>query len=277
MSGEYSLLSDFGANWRIDNSDESIFEFANRMADQNQGTGTNVPHFFTTRNTTNYQGYGIHVPTGDLYSAFDPDDPRITYTFTMTGDRFLGDVENQNNFWPASGYSGYHDRKILIPYYRREGYFPWIIPVNTHIMRYADILLLYAEALNENGKAQEALLYLNQIRERARLTPPLDAEREKQVYVPPTDDNTLPDITTTDQTELRNVIWHERRVELAMEGWRRYDLMRQQRFGEVMRAFAGKYNTTKGKNFRDDRDYVLPIPQSEIDNSNGVITQNPNY
>jgi hypothetical protein len=44
-----------------------------------------------------------------------------------------------------------------------------------------------------------------------------------------------------------------------------------------MRAFAEKYNTLKGKNFRDDRDYLLPVPQNEIDYSNGMITQNPNF
>jgi hypothetical protein len=62
-----------------------------------------------------------------------------------------------------------------------------------------------------------------------------------------------------------------------MEGWRREDLVRQKRFGEVMRAFAAKYNTNKGKLFRVDRDYLFPIPQNEIDYSNRTITQNPNY
>jgi hypothetical protein len=62
-----------------------------------------------------------------------------------------------------------------------------------------------------------------------------------------------------------------------MEGWRREDLVREDRYGKVMRAFAEKYNTLKGKNFRDDRDYLLPVPQNEIDYSNGMITQNPNF
>ncbi|MFQ9997364.1 MAG: RagB/SusD family nutrient uptake outer membrane protein, partial [Hoylesella buccalis] len=88
---------------------------------------------------------------------------------------------------------------------------------------------------------------------------------------------TLPNITTTDQSELRRTIWKERRLELAMEGWRRDDLMRQKRFGEVMRAYAAKYNVQKGKNFDDKRDYLLPIPQGEIDKSNNVLRQNPNY
>lgn len=62
-----------------------------------------------------------------------------------------------------------------------------------------------------------------------------------------------------------------------MEGWRRDDLMRQKRFGTVMRAYATKYNTSKGANFRDDRDYLFPIPQGERDKSNNILSQNPGF
>ena len=82
-----------------------------------------------------------------------------------------------------------------------------------------------------------------------------------QAYVPVVTAATLPPVRETRQDALREIIWHERRVELAMEGWRRDDLMRQKRFGEVMRAYAKKYNVQKGSNFKDDRDYLLPIPQ----------------
>lgn len=51
--------------------------------------------------------------------------------------------------------------------------------------------------------------------------------------------------------------------------------MRQKRFGTVMRAYATKYNTSKGANFRDDRDYLFPIPQGERDKSNNILSQNP--
>ena len=88
---------------------------------------------------------------------------------------------------------------------------------------------------------------------------------------------TLPDITETDQERLKEIIWKERRCELAMEGWRRDDLMRQKRFGTVMRAYATKYNTSKGANFRDDRDYLFPIPQGERDKSNNILSQNPGF
>ncbi len=275
-SGAYSLLPQYGDNWNVNNSSESVFEIPEIMtSNKNLALGSNVPHYFTTRNTANYQGYGFGAPTQDLYNEFDPDDPRITYTFTRTGDEYLQDIEAQDN---SGSPDGYYNRKTEVPYYKRTGYDPWMVSYNIRVIRYSDVLLLYAEALNETGNSAQALGYLNQVRKRARLSNPMDPDREKQTYIPKTDPATsLPDVTATNQSTLRLAIWHERRCELSMEGWRRDDLLRQKRFGTVMRAFATKYNTTKGKNFSDSRDYVLPIPQNEIDYSNGVITQNSGF
>ena len=60
---DYTLLSDYGMNWRTEyeNSSESVFEIANKVYDKNIATGTNVPHFFTSRRISGYQGYGFHV------------------------------------------------------------------------------------------------------------------------------------------------------------------------------------------------------------------------
>lgn len=273
---DYQLLADYGMNWRkeYENSSESVFEIANKMYDKTIATGTNVPHFFTTRYGEGYSGYGFHVPTTDLYNAFDADDPRITYVFTQTGDRYVGDEAVQDN---SGSPTGYHDYKMTVPASEKKGFDVWMISYNIRMIRYSDVLLMYAEVLNENGKPADALVYLNEVRQRARNTNPKDPRRDKQVYVPQVTATTLPDITETGKERLREIIWHERRCELAMEGWRRDDLMRQKRFGNVMRSYAIKYKTTKGANFLDDRDYLLPIPQGERDKSNGVLTQNPGY
>ncbi|MBO1362889.1 RagB/SusD family nutrient uptake outer membrane protein [Prevotella sp. A2931] len=273
---DYALLPDYGMNWRkeYENSSESVFELPNKVYDKSIATGTNVPHFFTSRDVPGYQGYGFHVPTTDLFNAFDKDDPRQTYVFTRTGDRYVGDKQAQDNHQSATGF---HDYKMTVPSVDKAGFDVWMISYNIRLIRYADVLLLYAEALNENGKAPEALKYLNQVRQRARNTNPMDPRKDQQAYVPVVTARTLPDITVTNKDELREIIWHERRVELAMEGWRRDDLMRQRRFGEVMKAYAAKYNVQKGRNFNDKRDYLLPIPQGEIDKSNNVLTQNPEY
>ena len=275
---DYALLPDYGLNWTpaYENSSESVFEIPNKMDPNNRtlATGTNVPHYFTSRTDAQYQGYGFHVPTKDLHDAFDVDDPRQTYVFTQTGDHYIGDAFDQDNSQSATGYNDY---KMTVPQVEKEGYDVWMIPYNIRIIRYSDLLLLYAEALNENGKSSEALTYLNMVRRRARNTTPLDPRKDKQTYVPAVTASTLPDITTTNQDELRQIIWHERRVELAMEGWRRDDLMRQKRFGKVMRDYAKKYGVEKGAKFNDSRDYLLPIPQGEIDKSNGILKQNPGY
>ena len=142
---------------------------------------------------------------------------------------------------------------------------------SNHIIRYAEVLLLYAEALNENGKAGEALIWLNKVRERARTTPANDPQRISTVYDLTYTGTLLPDVTTTDKTALRNAIWHEQRVELAMEGHRREYLVRTGRLSQRMAA---------AKNipvFDENKFALLPIPQSEIDLSNGQITQNDGY
>ena len=273
---DYDLLPDYGMNWRpqYENSIESIFELPNKVYDKSIATGTNVPHFFTSRDVPGYQGYGFHVPTTDLFKAYDVDDPRQTYVFTRTGDRYVGDEQAQDNHQSATGF---HDYKMTVPRAEKQGTNVWMISYNIRLIRYSDVLLLYAEALNEMNKPVEAQKYLNKVRKRARETNPLDPRKDMQAYVPATTSSTLPDITTTNKDELRKIIWHERRVELAMEGWRRDDLMRQHRFGEVMRAYANKYNVQKGRNFDDERDYLLPIPQGERDKSNNILTQNPKY
>lgn len=111
---DYSLLPDYGYNWRqeYENSSESVFEIANKMYNKDVSTGTNVPHYFTSRRISGYQGYGFHVPSQDLFDDFDPDDPRITYVFTQTGDRYEGDTEDQDN---SESPTGYHDYKMTVP------------------------------------------------------------------------------------------------------------------------------------------------------------------
>ena len=109
-----------------------------------------------------------------------------------------------------------------------------------------------AEAANEKGLPTEALEYLEQVRAHARGTLT----------------DVLPKVTTTNQSELRDAIRHERRVELGLEPDRFYDLVRWGIAKEVLQA--------AGKNYQD-KNALLPLPQTEIDKSNGVLVQNPNY
>jgi hypothetical protein len=125
---------------------------------------------------------------------------------------------------------------------------------NVRILRYADVVLMYAEAANELGQTDEALEKLEWVRGRARNG----------------DATILPKITERNQDKLRQIIHHERRVELAMEHQRFFDIVRWGIAGSVLHA-AGV------SNFNSSRDKLLPIPQPQIDLSKGVLKQNPGY
>lgn len=173
-------------------------------------------------------------------------------------------------------------RKLYIPYKKRPS--KWsqdFIPLNIRLLRYADILLLYAEACNETGNDSEAQWALNQVRNRVGR------------------DN----VTSTGNT-LKQAIRTERRLELALEYNRLYDIRRWEsiknpghkviaeilgpngsfvkRNTNVLTADPYEYAATKepsdkGISFDESRDLLFPIPLYEIEHSNGSITQNPGW
>ncbi|MNL03600.1 SusD family protein [compost metagenome] len=129
--------------------------------------------------------------------------------------------------------------------------------MNVRILRYADVVLMYAEAANEVGgtdNISKAVAALNTVRKRARGT----------------STTILPDVVTTDQAIARTAIRQERRIELAMEHDRFFDIVRWGISGEAMAA-AGKTA------FSASRDNLLPIPLVQIDLSKNVLTQNFGY
>ena len=121
---------------------------------------------------------------------------------------------------------------------------------NYPVFRYADILLMYAEALNQNGKTSEACTYLNMTRRRG--------------FGYQTTETTPVDLHTTDKATFALMVEQERRVELAFENHRWFDLIRTGRAVEVM----------KGKGFSlNETNLTCPIPQKQID-VNPDLTQN---
>ena len=171
-----------------------------------------------------------------------------------------------------SSFSGYQSKKDYVPFaYRTDDSWEDDLPRNQIVLRWANILLYMAEGCNELGKTGEALSYLKQVRDRARNSGD--------------DPSVLPEVTTTNKNELREAILHERRVELALEYDRYFDLARTGRLSEVMRAYYQKYGDDatrheKGKNVQDFHSH-LPIPKVAIEASyyKGVYTleQNPGY
>ena len=185
-------------------------------------------------------GWGFVAPSADFINAFEPNDPRLGLTVDVAGQnvyKFLGELNGNNK-----GNDDAASNKIYI--------------------RWADVMLWKAEALNETGKYPEAIALINKVRERARLSPNASGA------LPPA--GTLPDrnVASTDKNQIKDWLIHERRVELGFES---------QRFNDLKRwGLAKSFLTGLGKNFQD-KNYLYPIPQGEIDKSGGSITQNQGY
>ena len=248
-SGEYDLMEDYGQIFTAEgeNGVESVFEVQN-AAFEPSITGSQYNEVQGVRGTPNL-GWGFNRPSDNLVQAYEPGDPRSQATILYPGEVLPdgSDIVQDN---PNIVNERYNQKAWVPDHAGGNGNGPG----NIRLLRYADILLMTAEVLNENGNAAQSLIYLNQIRARAR------GNRT----------NVLPDITETNQNQLRNRIWQERRVELAMEQQRWFDLLRQGRVSEVMKA-VGKTNFQEGKN------ELFPIPQTEIDLSAGSLAQNPGY
>ncbi len=249
-SGQYSLAPNYARIWTKEgeNGPESIFEV--------QATPSLIggwSQFNQVQGIRPSRGWGFNRPSDDLVRAYEPGDPRREATVL-----YVGEVVPDGSYVVADNPEMFNERynqKAWVPDSERAtGAGSDQGGGNIRILRYADVLLMVAEALNELGQSDQALLYVNMIRDRARGTLP------PQILRP---------ITATAQSELRDLIWKERRVELGMEQHRWFDLLRTDRAASVMQAH--------GKNFVPGKHELLPIPQSQIDLSAGTVTQNPGY
>ncbi len=296
LSGEYSLEPEFQNLFQIQKTDygvESVFEVPHistntGWGDENEGTV--IPVFCRSRNAG---GWGFNCPTLDLLNEFEAGDPRLVHTILFDGDIFEGEVQF-NQYSP----SHLHSRKVFLTPSERVGFDASDAPFNLKTIRYAEVLLIHAEAACENGELQEAQLSLNQIRRRARGSSAIDKKvsfknvNKYQVLKNQYEnydflnynyweannnrENLLPDVTTNDQQTLRMAIRHERRVELAMENKRFYDIIRWGEPETHFHQFAAKWKTGKGAQFRKNINEIFPIPQDELD-LNPRMSQNPGY
>ncbi|WP_449397704.1 RagB/SusD family nutrient uptake outer membrane protein [Chryseobacterium wanjuense] len=186
-------------------------------------------------------GWGFFTPSPALENAFEPGDIRKELTILRNGETTPeGDVINAN---PTSVNT--YSQKAYVPQSQQNTACDQGSVQNIRVLRFAEVLLINAEAANELGNTATAILNLNKVRLRAQLG----------------------GTTATTQAALRTAIWHERRVELAMEGDRFVDLVRTGQAATVLVP----YGFTPGKN------ELFPIPFVEINQSNGVLTQNPGY
>ncbi len=233
-SNVYALLSNYNSLWdgSNENSAESIFEiqYIGGSNEANWGPQLWLPPSLTGDNWRKF-----NTPAKDLLAAFEAmnDEARKDASILMEGGLPWRDPDYTTGVLP-------------FPFkQRRAGGFS--SPNNFILLRLADIVLLAAEANAELNDLNAAKAQLNRVRRRVG----------------------LPEITTNDQNTLKATIQDERRLELAFEGHRWFDLKRTGKAVAVMNALNRGYEVTEGK-------LLLPIPQSELDR-NPRLDQNPGY
>lgn len=235
-SGEYSLMPTYIDVFKSENhnSKESVFEFQAVAATENS-IAQGIQQYSQTQGAragSNSWGWGFNTPSDDLLAAFNSENDTIrrnaTIIFrngTLWDGRAIGNTEN-----PMYNYKAYTTNS------------PGASQNDKSIiyMRYSEILLIKAEAANELGQIADALSSVNQVRNRAKLS----------------------NLTVTDQTALRKAIWNERRLELAMEHDRWFDLIRTRQAATIMLA--------QGKPF-SEKNWLFPIPNNQLVQTPSII------
>lgn len=297
LSNEYDLETNYADNWLLENENgvESVFEIQymeDPSSDYGEGNGFSRGTFTQILTRSRSQdpmfgsnaGWGFNKPTHNLYDEYEEGDPRRDVTI-----------------WDATGHMTNESEEIYCgtPYCSRK--YAWYTtdadgnvtgantlahasrgPLNYKLIRYADVLLMYAEACVGAGGAgkcgKTAIQALNEVRQRARANA--------------ADPDALPDYPgysiKVNGQEIAEPTWeqairHERRVELAMEGHRWFDICRWGGFdGQGVKAHMDAYAATESQEARDEMaDFVagkhelFPIPEEE--RMLNPMEQNPGY
>ena len=261
-------------------------------------------------------GYGFNNPTQDFVDAFEVGDERKDASIVFDGESIPGTfsgVPHDFNGGSWNPETGYLCQKYLIPDNER----PTTVDCNSNLdyifLRFSDILLMHAEACMElynsdpswdmlTEEADPFLLgarkSISLVRKRAGLNSHGDYLIESIGSVDVDGNNTINNLDTLkvfcyyprakiinnyketnllQHEELRAVVYHERRVEFGLEHERFYDLVRWGDAGIVFQNFNDNGNDYGKNNFVVGCNELLPIPGDDVNNSGGLITQNPCY
>jgi starch-binding outer membrane protein, SusD/RagB family len=260
QSDEYSLIENYANIFTsgTENNAESVFEIQYMNASggnwgkNNANEGTFTPVFQRARGK--FAGYGFNIPTQNFVDEFFVEgfeDPRLKSTVFRVGDA-MGDrgiftIDNTGGFpyeyYPKKNFTNLSEDAPFGDPNPNGG-------SNDRVIRYADVLLMHAEAAARNGNTVAAQNSLNAVRARARGG----------------NNSILLDVTSSGDA-LVNAILHERRVELGLEGHRFFDLVRTGKAAAALGPLG--YNDAVHK--------VFPIPQSQIQATGGAIIQNDGY
>ena len=254
-SGNYALASDYNTMFLKENENNSETIFDVEYSDQ-EGGSYGCLICLEGNLTVGYQGirqydgpsYGdgnsYNLPTQDLFNSFENYDPRREATCLNIDDFIANNSVGTTYGIGAGGHTGFYNHKYMKSRDEMLNGIPdndLTSGVNYRVIRYADILLMAAEALNQSGDDVTALTYLNLVRSRVGLFQ-----------------------KTSSGTVLYEDILKERRSELSCEGHRFFDLVRTGKTSEITNFVTGKHE-------------LFPIPQDEIDLAGGNWSQNPGY
>ncbi len=271
----YDLVPNYYDNFKhtTENNKESVFEIQFKMRAENSGedgpasnVGTSRSPFFGPPghgfNDANMHRWVVHeflkenTATGErdprlavtaLYDSTDPAGPNVTmvYGSTFASKNYSADIRNR--VW-------YH--KYLDDYFLRNE--PFNSPINFRVIRFADVLLMYAEALNGLGRTADAYAHVDRVRQRAGLA--------RLSVVRP----------GMNQAQFLQQLMHERITELTGEAVRWNDLARWGYFDDPTKLNELKARDPEFNNFEIGKNKFMPIPQSELDINPNLI-QNPKW
>jgi starch-binding outer membrane protein, SusD/RagB family len=279
----YSLLPNYADVFKTanKNSTESIFEIQYKSGTDGQSSQFIYDWIPVTPSTGPILGSGSNydntagswnVPTQDIVNAYYPGDTRLDASIAVVKghldastdfipDSVVSILNNMDTAGLGMGYTTSTVHRFIKKQYNPPYTTPLIYNTDDDwpVYRYSDVLLMLAESLNEQGQSAAALPYLNQVRQRAGVPPAM----------------------ITNQSMLRDTIAHERRVELAFENHRWFDLVRTGQaipdmtaYGILQKAawpfvLSNTYDITSNK-------LIYAIPFREIQTNPG-LTQNPGY
>lgn len=314
-TGEYALFDDYAKNflWEFESGVESVWAVMRSIDDgSTEGRG----NYSTGLTSSLGPGYGccsFNHPSQNLANAYKTDadglplfdsfngepliedkddvlgnnmDPRIAHTVAILGMPFKYDPnrifdESYSRVPGVYGFKlGMKDQELPeSPAFRQYTAF-FSISRNTDQIRYGDLLLMKAEALIELNRMGEALAIINEIRERAGA--PESLSRIADAAGNPTGNWTIGTYTTLgDQENARKILRWERRLELAFESKRFFDLVRWGIAEEVINTYLdverARASHLVDANFTAGRDEYLAIPQEQITISRELYQQNPGY
>ena len=241
----YALNPSYAKMFRLEgeNDVESLFEINGRGAVPTRGI-QGYSNVQGARGAGGW-GWGFNTPSQSLLDAYEAGDVRKDATII-----FRNSTLYDGRVVPPTVENAMYNFKA----YSSSFTDAWETDANIKYLRYGEVLLMKAEALNELGQTSQAIPLLNEIRHRAGLG----------------------DTPVTSQAAVRTAIWKERRVELAFEFDRFFDLVRT---GQAKAAFAADKNEffPNGRTFTEGKNELFPIPASFLLQANGLSEQNPGY